>query len=266
MSKKTDLIYGLHAVEQVLQTSPDSILSIWLQQSLNSGSINTIRDSINKLGLSTQNVSRSTLDKMTKNQNHQGVLVEVRKTAQKTEHDLDAVLEKNKDNNPLYLILDSIQDPHNLGACIRTADAAGVTAVIIPKDRAASINDTVRKVASGAVEDVTVISVVNLVRAIKKIKQAGVWVVGTAGDAEQSIYDLDLTVPTAIVMGGEGKGMRASVSKECDYTASLPIKGKIESLNVSVATGVTLYEVLRQRGPESYSSGIERDVGISEQD
>jgi 23S rRNA (guanosine2251-2'-O)-methyltransferase len=140
-----------------------------------------------------------------------------------------------------------VQDPHNLGACIRTADAAGVTAVIIPNDRAASINETVRKVASGAVENVTVISVVNLVRALKKIKDSGVWVVGTAGDAEQSIYELDLKMPTAIVMGGEGKGMRSSVQKECDYIAALPINGQVESLNVSVAAGVVLYEVIRQR-------------------
>ncbi len=247
MSKRTEQVYGLHSVEQVLQSSPDSILNVWVQDSIDSDSINAIREGFNALGLSIQTVPRSTLDKMTNNQNHQGVLLEVRKTAKKSEHNLDEVLEQNKDTNPLYLILDSIQDPHNLGACIRTADAAGVTAVIIPKDRAAGINETVRKVASGSVENVTVINVVNLVRAIKKVKDAGVWVVGTAGDAEQSIYDLDLKTPTAIVMGGEGKGMRDSVKKECHYIVSIPIKGKIESLNVSVAAGVALYEVIRQR-------------------
>lgn len=247
MSKKTNYIYGLHAVEQAVQSSPGSILNVWIQQSLDSKSINAIRDIVKRLGLSIQTVPRTTLDKMSKNKNHQGVLIEVRKTVNKAEHDLDDIVEKNKDGNPLYLILDSVQDPHNLGACIRTADAAGVTAVIIPKDRAASINETVRKVASGAVENVIVVSVVNLVRAIKKMKDAGVWVVGTAGDVEQSIYDLDMKAATAIVMGGEGKGMRSSVAKECDYVASIPIKGKIESLNVSVATGITLYEVLRQR-------------------
>lgn len=245
MSKRTEYIYGLHAVEQVLQSSPDSILSVWMQDSIK---LNTIRDQIERSGLSIQTVPRSTLDKLTNNQNHQGILLEVRKTTKKIEYDLDEILENNKESNSLYLILDSVQDPHNLGACIRTADAAGVTAVIIPKDRAASINDTVRKVASGAVENVVVVSVVNLVRAIKKLKEAGVWVVGTAGDAEQSIYDIDMKTATAIVMGGEGKGMRSSVSKECDYIASIPIKGQIESLNVSVAAGVTLYEVVRQRG------------------
>ncbi len=247
MSKRTDRIFGLHAVKQVLENSPETILSALIQESIQSESVSSIHKSLNKLGVSIQTVPRTTLGKMVKNQNHQGVILEVRKAAKKTEHDLDDVLEQNKDNNPLYLVLDSIQDPHNLGACIRTADAAGVTAVIIPNDRAANINETVRKVASGAVENVIVINVVNLVRAIKKIKEAGVWVVGTAGDAEQSIYELDLKIPTAIVMGGEGKGMRDSVRKECDYTASLPLHGHVESLNVSVATGVVLYEVIRQR-------------------
>ena len=247
MSKRTDRIFGLHAVKQVLENSPETILSAWVQESIQSESVSLIHELLNKLGISTQTVPRNTLDRMVKNQNHQGVILEIRKVAKKTEHDLDGVLEQNQDSTPLYLILDSVQDPHNLGACIRTADAAGVTAVIIPNDRAASINETVRKVASGAVENVTVISVVNLVRAIKKIKEAGVWVVGTAGDAEQSIYDLDLKIPTAVVMGGEGKGMRNSVQKECDYVASLPINGQVESLNVSVAAGVVLYEVIRQR-------------------
>ena len=186
MSRRADRIYGLHAVKQVLDNSPDMILNAWVQQSLDSETVRSIHDALIRLGISIQSVQRSSLDKMTNKQNHQGVMLEVRQTSKKTEHDLDEVLEQNKDNNPLYLVLDSVQDPHNLGACIRTADAAGVTAVIIPNDRAASINETVRKVASGAVENVTVISVVNLVRALKKIKDSGVWVVGTAGDAEQS--------------------------------------------------------------------------------
>lgn len=247
MGKRTEHIFGIHAVNQVLQNAPDTILNAWCQQSINSDAIHDIRDALNKLGTSIQSVPRATLNKMTKNQNHQGVIIEVRQVSKKTEHDLDGVLEQNKDNNPLYLILDSVQDPHNLGACIRTAAAANVTAVIIPNDRAASVNETVRKVASGAVESMTIISVVNLVRAMKKMQEAGVWIVGTAGEAEQSIYDLELKTSTAIVMGGEDKGMRESVRKECDYIAALPISDRIESLNVSVAAGVALYEVVRQR-------------------
>ncbi len=247
MNKRIDRIFGLHAVKQILENAPETILSASIQESIQSESVSSIHKLLNKLGVSIQTVPRAALSKMVKNQNHQGVILEVRKKAKKTEHDLEDILAQNQDANSLYLILDSIQDPHNLGACIRTADAVGVTAVIIPNDRAANINETVRKVASGAVENVIVINVVNLVRAIKKIKESGVWVVGTTGDAEQSIYALDLKMPTAIVMGGEGKGMRDSVQKECDYIASLPINGQVGSLNVSVAAGVVLYEVIRQR-------------------
>jgi len=247
MAKRTEQIFGLHAVNQMLETSPDRIINVWVQEAIISESVRALHNEMNKLGLSVQTTPRAAMSRMTKNQNHQGVIIEVKPARKKTDNDLDEILEQNKDNNPLYLILDSVQDPHNLGACIRSADAVGVTAIIIPKDRAASINETVRKVASGAVENVTVISVVNLVRAIKKIKESGAWVVGADGDAEQSIFDMNLKVPTAIIMGGEGKGMRESVMHECDYVASLPILGKIESLNVSVATGVILYEVLRQR-------------------
>ncbi|MBL1140540.1 MAG: 23S rRNA (guanosine(2251)-2'-O)-methyltransferase RlmB [Proteobacteria bacterium] len=247
MAKRTEQIFGIHAVNQMLESSPDRIINAWIQEAINSDSVRAIHDEMNKLGLAVQTTPRTTMSRMTKNANHQGVIIEVKPAKKKTDNDLDVILEANKDNNPLYLILDSVQDPHNLGACIRTADAAAVTAIIIPKDRSASVNETVRKVASGAVENVTVISVVNLVRAIKKIKESGVWVVGADGVAEESIYDMNLTVPTAIIMGGEGKGMRESVMKECDFVAALPILGRIESLNVSVATGVILYEVLRQR-------------------
>lgn len=247
MAKRTEQIFGIHAVNQILETSPDRILNVWIQEAINSNSVRTIHDEMNKLGLAVQVTPRPAMSRMTKNQNHQGVIIEIKPAKKKTDNDLDLILEANKDNNPLYLILDSVQDPHNLGACIRTADAAAVTAIIIPKDRAVGINETVRKVASGAVENVTVITVVNLVRAIKKIKDAGVWVVGADGEAQESIYDMNMKVPTAIIMGGEGKGMRESVQAECDYVASLPILGQIESLNVSVATGVILYEVVRQR-------------------
>ena len=247
MAKRTEQIFGIHAVNQMLESSPDRIINAWIQEAINSDSVKAIHDEMNKLGLAVQVTPRATMSRMTKNQNHQGVIIEVKPAKKKTDHDLDEILEQNKDNNPLYLILDSVQDPHNLGACIRTAEATKVTAIIIPKDRAVGITDTVRKVASGAVENVTVITVTNLVRAIKKIKDSGAWVVGADGEAEESIYDMNMKVPTAIIMGGEGKGMRESVMKECDYIAALPILGQIESLNVSVATGVILYEVIRQR-------------------
>lgn len=247
MAKRTEQIFGIHAVSQMLESSPDRIINVWIQEAINSDSVRAIHDEMNKLGLAVQVTPRATMSRMTKNQNHQGVIIEVKPAKKKTDNDLVQILEQHRDDNPLYLILDSVQDPHNLGACIRTAEATKVTAIIIPKDRAVGITDTVRKVASGAVENVTVITVTNLVRAIKKIKEAGVWVVGADGEAEESIYDMNMKVPTAIIMGGEGKGMRESVMKECDYIAALPILGQIESLNVSVATGVILYEVIRQR-------------------
>ena len=178
---------------------------------------------------------------------HQGVIIESKVTAQDVAIQLDAFLQQNTDSAPLYLVLDSVQDPHNLGACLRTAVAAGVSAVIVPKDRSAGMTDTVRKVASGAAEEIVLITVVNLARALRELKDAGVWLVGTAADAGLSIYDVDMTTATALVMGGEEKGLRPGIAKECDYLVSIPLLGKIESLNVSVATGVALYEAVRQR-------------------
>jgi 23S rRNA (guanosine2251-2'-O)-methyltransferase len=148
---------------------------------------------------------------------------------------------------PLLLILDSIQDPHNLGACLRTADAAGVDAVIIPKDRTVSITETVRKIACGAAENIMFVQVVNLASFMTKLKNAGIWIIGTSDRAEQSIYELDMTVPAAIVIGAEGTGMRRLTADKCDFLGSIPMKGKVECLNASVATGVVLFEAVRQR-------------------
>ncbi len=247
MNRRAEYIYGFHAVRALLQSAPDSILNVWLQDSLESASITAIRETVNALGLPIQTATRTTLDKMTQSRSHQGVLMAIRKDAAKAGHNLDEIVARNRNDRPIYLILDSVQDPHNLGACIRTAAAAGVTAVIIQKDRAVGVNDTVRKVASGAVENVTVISVVNLVRAIKTLKAAGVWVVGAAPDIGQSVYDLQYVAATAIVMGNEGKGIRPSIIKACDYMVSIPVRGEMKSLNISVATGVILYEIIRQR-------------------
>ena len=163
----------------------------------------------------------------------------------KTEEHLFAELGKVKD--PLLLILDGIQDPHNLGACLRTADAAGVTAVIVPKDRAVSLTETVRKIACGAAESVMFIQVTNLATCMSKLKDQGVWIVGTSDRAEKSIYELELTGPIAIVIGAEGTGMRRLTTDKCDFLGLIPMQGKVECLNASVATGVCLFEVVRQR-------------------
>jgi 23S rRNA (guanosine2251-2'-O)-methyltransferase len=148
---------------------------------------------------------------------------------------------------PFILILDGIQDPHNLGACLRTADAAGVDAVVVPKDRAVSLTDTVRKIACGAAESVPFFQVTNLVAVMKTRKEAGVWIVGTSDRAEKSLYELDMTCPTALVIGGEADGIRRLTADSCDFLASIPMSGKVPCLNASVAAGVALFEVVRQR-------------------
>ena len=246
MSKKTERLFGVHAVEQLLKKSPETILHAWIQQPHKSGALQQIQQQLGKYGVHVESISRHAMDSMVSGR-HQGIIIEIRTALKKHAPDLTNVIAANQDSNPLYLLLDSVQDPHNLGACIRTAVAAGVSAVVIPKDRAVGVNETVRKVASGGVEEMEIVTVTNLVRAMQELKQAGVWLVGTSGRARQSIYDIDMTAPTAIVMGGEDKGLRDSVEKECDYLAAIPLLGDIESLNVSVAAGVALYEAVRQR-------------------
>jgi 23S rRNA (guanosine2251-2'-O)-methyltransferase len=161
------------------------------------------------------------------------------------EGDLPELLEGKTD--ALVLILDCIQDPHNLGACLRTADAAGVTCVIMPKDKSAPITETVLRVSCGGAENVPIVRVTNLARAMEKLKELGVWLVGTADEATQSIYDMDLKGPSGIVMGAEGEGMRRLTGEHCDFLVRIPMAGRVECLNVSVATGVCLFEAVRQR-------------------
>lgn len=161
------------------------------------------------------------------------------------EGDLESLLEGKPD--PLVLVLDCVQDPHNFGACLRTADAAGVTLVVIPKDKSAPITDTVIRVSCGGAENVPIARVTNLSRAMKKLKDLGIWLVGTADETSKSLYDLDLKGPIGIVMGTEGSGMRRLTEENCDFLARIPMAGKVECLNVSVATGVCLFEAVRQR-------------------
>ncbi len=163
-----------------------------------------------------------------------------------TEDDLLTRLDK-LENDPFLLILDGVQDPHNLGACLRSADGAGVQAVVVPKDRAVSLTETVREVACGAAENVPLVQVVNLARFLDQLKQRGIWLVGTADRASVPLFDLDLAGPLGLVMGSEGKGLRRLTAEKCDFLAHLPMAGSVSSLNVSVATGICLYEAVRQR-------------------
>ena len=191
--------------------------------------------------------NKKTLEQLSKGRNHQGVLVEVDLPTLKTEKMLMEKI-KTTSETPFFLVLDQVQDPHNLGACLRTADAVGVQGVILPKDNSAGLTPTVCKVASGAAETVPVYQVTNLARILRWMKQQGIWVMGAAGEASQTVFQIELTGPLAFVVGAEGKGLRRLTREQCDVLVKLPMLGQVESLNLSVASGILLYEALRQRG------------------
>lgn len=242
-----NLIYGMHAVEAVLEKDPIRILEVWVQAERKDDRLGKLISSFKDLGIAYKSVNRSILDTKTKKANHQGIVVLVKSTKPLGESDLKDILEK-EDKQHLFLILDGVTDPHNLGACLRSADAAGVSAVIVPKDKAASLNAIVSKVACGAAEAVPFIRVTNLARTMRYLKEQNVWCIGTAGEADHSLFKSDLAKGNiAIVMGAEGDGMRRLTKDTCDELVSLPMAGVVSSLNVSVATGVCLFEVVRQR-------------------
>jgi 23S rRNA (guanosine2251-2'-O)-methyltransferase len=241
-----ELIYGLHAMTAVIDREPERIIEMFVLKGRDDERLTHIINQGRRHGISIQFCQRKTLDDKAGGEQHQGVIARAKPGKVLDEHDLDAILLNQ--SSPFLLLLDGVTDPHNLGACLRTADAAGVHAVIVPKDKSAALSPTVRKVACGAAEVIPLIQVTNLSRTIKSLQDAGVWVVGTAGEAEQSIYQCKLTGPTALVMGAEGKGMRHLTRENCDELIKLPMAGSVSSLNVSVATGVCLYEIVRQRG------------------
>lgn len=240
----SDLIFGIHAVEMALKAG-DQVKEIWLQKDAQNKRLLKLLDAIEKSPVPLNRVSLQELDRMCDDR-HQGVVASIHAVQLKSEKELKQRLKSWE--NPLLLVLDCIEDPRNLGACLRSADAAGVTAVVFAKDKSASITPITHKTAAGAVEHLEIFQVTNLVRAIEAIKAAGVWVYGTALDEKsQNIYQTDLTGPIAIVMGNEGKGLRHLVKQSCDHLIHIPMAGEVQSLNVSVATGVTLFEVVRQR-------------------
>lgn len=240
---KQQLIYGLHAVEKFLKQSPQSVYSLTFLKGRLNNRQQALHNLAKSLDLTIQLESKSAFNKV--DGNHQGVMAMVAKQADLTEADLTKLVEST--SNPLFIFLDEVTDPHNLGAVLRTADAAGVHAVIIPKHNSVGMNATVRKVASGAADSVKLIVVSNLTRTLKDMQQAGMWMIGLAGETDQTIYDHDLTGSIGIVMGAEGSGLRRLTKESCDHLAAIPMVGVVESLNVSVATGVTIYEAFRQR-------------------
>lgn len=244
MAKKLhEIIYGIHAVEAALRNQSENVLQVFVQQGRNDHRIKKILDIAKNSGVSLQAISNDKLKEKCPKARHQGVAAEIRrsKSAAVT---LEDVLEKE---SVLLLVLDEVQDPHNIGACLRTADAAGVDAVIVSKNRSPALSPVMRNVASGAAETVPYIMVSNLARALEKMKQSNVWVTGTSGDCTQTIYDTSTSQRMALVMGSEGKGMRRLTREACDELVSIPMQGSVESLNISVATAVCLYEIRRQQ-------------------
>lgn len=238
-------VFGWHAVEAVLKREPARLQRVWIQTGRQDKRVQAITAELDELGVPWQVVHRRELDSRVAGV-HQGVVAQVGESREWQEADLLAAVADAR-RPPLLLVLDGVTDPHNLGACLRTADAAGVLAVVVPKDKSAGLNATARKVASGAAESVPLVRVTNLARCLKALQDAGIWLIGTAGEAESSLYQADFSGAVALVMGAEGKGMRRLTREHCDLLIHIPMQGHVGSLNVSVATGVCLFEATRQR-------------------
>jgi len=243
-----EIVFGIHAATNVLKRSSERVREMYVQQGRDDERLQELFSLAKKNGISVQVVKKTFLDDKAQG-NHQGIALRVKPVQVKGENELLRQIDALEE--PAFLlILDTITDPHNLGACLRTADAAGVHAVIAPKDKAVGITSTVSKVACGAAETIPFYQVTNLARALKELQERGIWLYGTAGEASESVYKTDLKGPIAIVMGAEGKGLRRLTREACDHLIHIPMQGDVSSLNVSVATGVCLFEALRQRLPK----------------
>lgn len=240
------LAYGYHAVSAVFARAPHSLTELWVQASRDDHKVQPLLAMAERLRVPIHRVPRKVLDTLVGGARHQGIIVRCAPGAQSARTTLEAVLAACSES-PLVLVLDGVQDPHNLGACLRTADASGVHAVVAPKHRAASLTPAARKVACGAAETVPFLSVTNLSRTLTWLREAGLLVVGAVPEAGQVVYETDLTGPLAMVIGGEERGLRRLTREYCDCLVRIPMVGKVASLNVSVAAGVLLYEARRQR-------------------
>jgi 23S rRNA (guanosine2251-2'-O)-methyltransferase len=238
------VLFGFHAVGVRLKTAPQSIIEIYYEPTRRDARMRQFLERVNEAGVRLIEADGLRLSKLAGSHGHQGVAARVEPVAQV--HSLDDLLDA-VDGPALLLVLDGVTDPHNLGACLRVADGAGAQAVIAPKDHAVGVNATVAKVASGAAETVPYFMVTNLARTLNELKERNIWIIGTAEDAPKTLYQVDLKGPVALVLGAEGEGMRQLTRKTCDELISIPMQGAVESLNVSVASGVCLYEALRQR-------------------
>ena len=251
------ILFGFHAVGVRLKTAPQSIVEIYYETTRRDARMRQFLEKVAESGVRLIEADGMRLAKLAGSHGHQGVAARVQELKQV--HSLDELLESLEASNaavapaervpPLILVLDGVTDPHNLGACLRVADGAGAHAVIAPKDHAAGINATVAKVASGAAETVPYFMVTNLARTLNELKERNIWIIGTSDAADRTLYQADLRGPVALVLGAEGDGMRQLTAKTCDQLVRIPMRGAVESLNVSVASGVCLYEALRQRQP-----------------
>ena len=242
------VLFGFHAVGVRLKTAPQSIIEIYYESSRRDARMRQFIDRAKEAGARLIEADSLRIAKLCGSHGHQGVAARVNEVEQV--RSLDELLEQLEADGvaPLLLVLDGVTDPHNLGACLRVADGAGAHAVIAPKDHAAGINATVAKVSSGAAETMPYFMVTNLARTLNELKERNIWIIGTSDDADKTVYQADLKGPVALVLGAEGPGMRQLTRKTCDDLVSIPMKGAVESLNVSVASAVCLYEALRQRG------------------
>ncbi len=242
---ETSIVFGFHAVTGRLRHGAGSVLEILVDERRHDPRLRRLLDLAARSGVRVQAVAAQRLDGLAGEGRHQGVVARVRPAA--AAHDLDSVLAAAA-GVPLLLVLDGVQDPHNLGACLRVADALGAHALVAPKDRAVGLTPVAEKVASGAAQTVPYVVVTNLARSLGEMQDAGLWVVGLSQQADTPISSVDLCRGVALVLGAEGAGMRRLTAERCDQLASIPMTGTVESLNVSVAAGICLYEACRQRG------------------
>jgi 23S rRNA (guanosine2251-2'-O)-methyltransferase len=239
-------ICGVHAVLAALKTHPELVEEIWVSEARGDKRMVAVLDAAHAAQIKIHKSPRAALDRLSGGVKHQGVVARLRAAPVQKERDLESFL-ADLPPLPLLLVLDGVQDPHNLGACLRSADAAGAHGVIVPREHSAPLSAVARRAASGAAETIPVFQVVNLARALRELKEAGVWLAGASQDADTDIFHADLRRPLAIVLGGEGKGLRRLTQEECDMLIRIPMAGTVESLNVSVAAGICLFEAVRQR-------------------
>ncbi len=245
MSRGADIIFGRHSVAALLERDPSGISEIWLLDGRKGNVHDALRAFAASNAIAVRDATRATLDKVTRGATHQGVAVRYRPSRPEAQGSMEEVLESLEDD-ALLLALDDVQDPHNLGACLRSADAVGVAAVILPRNRSCPITPVVRKVACGAAESLTIVRVANLARTLEQLDAAAVRVVGAAAQASQSLFEAEVDGPTALVLGGEARGLRRLTQERCHSLVHIPMAGSVESLNVSVATGICLFEYRRK--------------------